>query len=248
MHRIPLKLGPNGEPPATVKERYRYGDLGSEPISSLAISPSGQWLVATQGMTVYCSKPHDMHSHFTHYISPKPLTCLAFHPFEELFATGDSDGMIRLWYCLNPSAAPNQKRSGTRKFSLKAPTTTLHWHAHAVSGLSFTPNGAYLLSGGEEAVLVLWQLQTGHREFVPRVGAPIEHVTICPASLTTEQGYLLSLVDGSMSFVDSGSLNVTKTFTQVKRSSSTYNSRLPRAGQTTYAEVFTSSSSSVPQI
>lgn len=163
-----------------------------------------------------------MHSHFTHYISPKPLTCLAFHPFEELFATGDSEGMIRLWYCLDPSAAPNQKRGGPRRFSLKAPTTTLHWHAHAVSGLTFTPNGAYLLSGGEEAVLVLWQLQTGHREFVPRLGAPIEHVTICPASLTTEQGYLLSLVDGSMSFVDSGSLNVTKTFTQVKRSISTY--------------------------
>lgn len=221
VHRVPLKLGPNGESPPAIKERYRYGDLGSEPISSLALSPSGQWLVAIQGSTVYCSNPRDMFTHFTHYVSPNSLTCLAFHPHDELFATGDSEGQIRLWYCLNPSAAPYHGRAGGRKRVLKAPTaptTVLHWHAHAVGDLSFTPNGAYLLSGGEEAVLVVWQLHTGHKEFIPRIGAPIERVTVSPGSGATEQGYLLSLTDGSMAFINSGSLSVTKTFSRVKNS------------------------------
>lgn len=49
----------------------------------------------------------------------------------------------------------------------------LHWHAHAVGDLSFSTDGTYLLSGGEEAVLVLWQLPKETKHFRPRLGAPI---------------------------------------------------------------------------
>ena len=52
-------------------------------------------------------------------------------------------------------------------------TTTLHWHAHAVTALALSPDGRYLFSGGEEGVLVIWQLATGIKAFVPRLGAPI---------------------------------------------------------------------------
>jgi hypothetical protein len=37
---------------------------------------------------------------------------------------------------------------------------------------------AGLLSGGREAVLVLWQLHSGHQEYVPRLGAEIEALTV----------------------------------------------------------------------
>ncbi|KAI0719988.1 WD40 repeat-like protein [Cerioporus squamosus] len=159
--------------------------------AGLAVSPSGAWLVAIAGHKAY------------------RLTCLAFHPSEEYFATGDGSGCIRLWYCLNESATV--KTPGVEK---TAQTTTLHWHAHAVSSLAFTANGAYLLSGGEEAVLVIWQLHSGKKEFVPRVGSPIVHVALL--STAGEEEYLLTLADASFVFVRASSLKISRSIARIK--------------------------------
>jgi NET1-associated nuclear protein 1 (U3 small nucleolar RNA-associated protein 17) len=54
--------------------------------------------------------------------------------------------------------------------------TTLQWHAAAVGAITFSSDGNYLLSGGVEAVLVLWSLVSGGtaaKQFLPRLGAPI---------------------------------------------------------------------------
>ena len=174
----------------------------------LAFSPSGSWLVAVGGHKAYVAKVADLKNGFTKFVSPDKLTCLAFHPSEEYFATGDTRGVVRLWYCLN-DAIPK----GVTGVEKKAPTTTLHWHAHAVSSVAFTSNGAYLLSGGEEAVLVIWQLHTGRKEFVPRVGAPITSITV---SKSAEEKYLLGLADASFVFVRSGTLRLSKTIARVK--------------------------------
>ena len=40
--------------------------------------------------------------------------------------------------------------------------TTVHWHAHAVGALCFSLDGKFLLSGGQEAVLVRPQQQLLH--------------------------------------------------------------------------------------
>jgi len=37
--------------------------------------------------------------------------------------------------------------------------------------------GSYLLSGGHECVLVKWHVESKYRDFLPRLGAPISHVT-----------------------------------------------------------------------
>jgi NET1-associated nuclear protein 1 (U3 small nucleolar RNA-associated protein 17) len=147
---------------------------------------------------------------FTKYVSPERLTCLAFHPIEEYFATGDDKGVIRLWYCLNDELAVNVK--GVEK---KTQTSSMHWHAHAVSTLAFTTNGAYLLSGGEEAVLVIWQLHTGRKEFVPRLGSAIS--TVCVArSKTGEEEYLVGLADATYVFVNAGGLKISRSYSRVK--------------------------------
>jgi NET1-associated nuclear protein 1 (U3 small nucleolar RNA-associated protein 17) len=140
------------------------------------------------------------------------LICLAFHPSEEYFATGDAKGNIRLWYCLNDQSV--RKAIGVEK---RAQTTTLHWHAHIVSSIAFTPNGAYLLSGGEEAVLVIWQLQSGKKEFVPRVGAAISTLAVCRAN-DREEEYLLGLADASYVFIGAGSMKISRTFSGIKLS------------------------------
>lgn len=177
--------------------------------TGLTISPSGSWLVVTAGHKVYVATVSDLKSGFTKFVSPERLTCLAFHPVEEYFATGDAKGCIRLWYCLN-----DQLPTKVRGVEKKAPTTTLHWHAHAVSSIAFTSNGAYLLSGGEEAVLVIWQLHTGRKEFVPRVGSPINTVALWRNGDVEE--YLLGLADATYLYVSSATLKVVKSVSRIK--------------------------------
>lgn len=178
--------------------------------TGLAVSPSGMWLVATGGPKAYVCATASLGSGFTKFVSNETLTCLAFHPSEEYFATGDQKGQIRLWYCLNSAQVPAQAQGEKR-----AQTTTLHWHAHAVSSIAFTANGSYLLSGGEEAVLVIWQLHTGKREFVPRVGAPIATIAVA-SHQSAEEEYLLGLADGTLAFVASGTLRMSRSFSRIK--------------------------------
>ncbi|KAF9567008.1 WD40 repeat-like protein [Agrocybe pediades] len=178
--------------------------------SGLAVSPNGAWLVATAAHTVYVAKTAALSAGFTKYVSPERLNCLAFHPSEEYFATGDDKGIIRLWYCLNDNLAV-----GVRNVEKRTQTRSFHWHAHAVSSIAFTSNGAYILSGGEESVLVIWQLQTGKKEFIPRLGAPISTISIY-RSRNGEEEYLAGLADASYTFVSSSTLKVTKSFSRIK--------------------------------
>lgn len=48
-----------------------------------------------------------------------------------------------------------------------------HWHAHSVLALAFSGDGRLLFSGGEENVLVVWDLVKSSKSFLPRLGAPV---------------------------------------------------------------------------
>lgn len=179
--------------------------------TGLALSENGSWLVATAGHKVYVAATSSLQDGFVKYVSPERLTCLAFHPYEEYFATGDSKGVVRLWYCLNEQIAVQMKAAGVEK---KSQTSAFHWHAHAVSSLSFSGDGGHLFSGGEEAVLVVWQLQTGRKEFVPRVGAPIK--TISTLQVEDGEEALLSLADATNVFVKTASRKILRSFSKIK--------------------------------
>ncbi len=176
----------------------------------LAVSAGGSWLVAIGGHKAYVASTLNLKAGFVKFVSPEALTCLALHPTEEYFATGDEKGNIRLWYCLNDAIAVSRAEVEKR-----APTSTLHWHAHALSALTFTPNGAYLLSGGEESVLVIWQIHSGKKEFVPRVGAPIDSVAVSRTQ-NGEEDYLLRLADASLVFIGSAKLKITRSYSGIK--------------------------------
>ena len=45
--------------------------------------------------------------------------------------------------------------------------------------------GSNMLSGGHEGVLVMWQYKTHHQEFLPRLGAPINHLAVSPDDFLT---------------------------------------------------------------
>ena len=73
----------------------------------------------------------------------------------------------------------------------KPTKTVLHWHALPVLSLCFTEEGSFLLSGGHECVLVKWIYKTGHKDFKPRLGAPINKIS-CSKDNTM---YAISHVD-----------------------------------------------------
>lgn len=182
--------------------------------TGLALSPSGDWLVAIGSNTSYIAATSALQSGFTKFVSPDHLTCLAFHPTEEYYATGDSKGCVRLWYCIGQN--PQIETFGLEK---KSQTSLFHWHAHAVASIAFTSNGSYLLSGGEESVLVIWQVHTGRKEFVPRVGAAINSITVLREGDGPEE-YLLGLIDATYLFINPASLKVSRTVSQIKLGSS----------------------------
>lgn len=103
----------------------------------------------------------------THMITENiNFTCVAFHPLDAVVATGDSLGRIMLWHNIT-SANPFK--------------SVLTWHAQAVGDLAYSPSGSHLYSGGEEKVLVKWNLvgvHSGEKSFLPRLGSPIKYVLV----------------------------------------------------------------------
>eukprot|EP00762_Andalucia_godoyi_P001337 ANDGO_04809.mRNA.1 U3 small nucleolar RNA-associated protein 17 len=111
------------------------------------------------------------------------VSSFAVAPDGSCVALGDLTGRIRLIYL------PSKRM------------TLLHWHAHKVAALQFTLDSGYLLSAGEEAVLVLWQLESNSKVFMPRLGAPICGVSISP----NMEFYAVVCADNSVRLVNAAS-------------------------------------------
>ncbi|XP_053374585.1 WD repeat-containing protein 75-like [Mercenaria mercenaria] len=90
------------------------------------------------------------------------FTCVIGHPNGQCVATGCKDGKIYLWYNFLQED--------------KAVKSVLHWHSLPVRDLCYTQEGSYLLSGGHECVLVKWHHDSGYKDYLPRLGAPLNHI------------------------------------------------------------------------
>jgi NET1-associated nuclear protein 1 (U3 small nucleolar RNA-associated protein 17) len=112
-----------------------YG-VGTYVDGSLCLSPRGDMLAFIGDETVVLV---DFATQVIkrHKVKIQAPTCLAFHPQEACLAVGDISGSITLFW--------PQKAGKTNAIS-----STLHWHSHAVKALTFSRDGAYLLSGGSE--------------------------------------------------------------------------------------------------
>ena len=210
------------------------GKLSNTP-TSLIISPKYTYLVALSNNKAHTYRlPTTIH-HETwkptcvKFVSDQNFTCGAFAPErviagrsdEEWFATGDVKGVIRLWHGLTSAfkqidfaAAAQSGTSDPAKVhpetEKRLPTTSLHWHAHAVGAIAFTPSGAQLLSVGEESVLVQWHLASGKKEYIPRLGGrPIISLAVKAGSRGVEEEYWMKLVDGGVVRVGAASGQVT---------------------------------------
>ena len=104
----------------------------------------------------------------------RDLACVGCHPDGSFVATADNRGEIFMWHNLRGGGEAGEKKEGGGGGG--GPVCgkgSMHWHAQAVACLAATLDGGYLLSAGHEGVLVMWQLETGYRQFLPRLGGSI---------------------------------------------------------------------------
>ncbi|XP_074659622.1 WD repeat-containing protein 75-like [Tubulanus polymorphus] len=99
------------------------------------------------------------------------MSCVACHPSDSCIATGCDDGIILLWWHFSRSE--------------RVVKSIYQWHALPVGDIQFTVEGSYMMSGGQESVLVKWQHNASSndkhsRQFLPRLGAPVCYVTTSP--------------------------------------------------------------------
>ena len=70
----------------------------------------------------------------------------------------------------------------------------LHWHRDAVGSVKWSADGNYVISGGNETVLIIWQLDTGKKQILPHLSASIEGVVVSPLG----SSYAIRLADNSL--------------------------------------------------
>ena len=106
-------------------------------------------------------------------------------------AIGLEDGMIRVFY---DAAATDDKQ---KHHHITPTNTKLHWHRHAVGSVGWASDGNYVISGGRETVLVLWQLDTNTQTKIPHLTSAIESIAISPRGVS----YSIRLADNSVMII-----------------------------------------------
>jgi len=71
------------------------------------------------------------------------------------------------------------------------------------------------MSGGEEAVLVIWQLETRKKSFIPRLGSPIQSISINNSNTL----FATYLEDSTIHVITSSDMNIKQTFSGIKMAS-----------------------------
>lgn len=111
-------------------------------------------------------------------------------------AVGNAEGQIHLYSNLTAifTSTPDVARI--------PPPQILHWHRDSVSALKFSHDGNYLISGGKETVLVLWQLETGKQQFLPHLTSEVERIVVAPNGTQ----YALQMGDNSIMVISTTEL------------------------------------------
>jgi NET1-associated nuclear protein 1 (U3 small nucleolar RNA-associated protein 17) len=110
-------------------------------------------------------------------------------------AVGEETGVILLFEDILASfaAIEKSKKEWTDNAESFRPKR-LHWHRDAVGSVKWSLDGNYIISGGDETVLTMWQLATGQQQHLPHLSAAIENIVVSP----TGSAYALTLANNSV--------------------------------------------------
>lgn len=199
----------------------------SEQINAIQVAYGGRVVVACDGPHVFLGttakvnleKPES--TQYTWREATLPVSATCFHLQEAStqrgqssevkglkgsetidIALGESNGSILIHQdILNTLFGKNsEKKSSPRR---------LHWHRGSVNTVKWSKDGNYVLSGGNESVLVLWQLDTGRKQFLPHLSSPILNVVISPEG----NSYVVQLADNSVMVMSARELQPSATIT-----------------------------------
>ncbi|KAL5118023.1 NET1-associated nuclear protein 1 [Pleosporales sp. CAS-2024a] len=122
-------------------------------------------------------------------------------------AVGDEEGVILLFEDILATFTAIEKsqkgsKSGTDDAESLRPKK-LHWHRSAVGAVAWSLDGNYLISGGDETVLTIWQLATGKPQHLPHLTAAIENIVVSPSG----SSYALALSNNSVIVISTSELD-----------------------------------------
>jgi NET1-associated nuclear protein 1 (U3 small nucleolar RNA-associated protein 17) len=159
----------------------------------------------------------------------KAITCVSISPDGAKLAAGDNTGRIIIWHDVSATLAARtlelqqQQAAGTVASGgggantidsddeeeamdlIEPPAATVHWHAHPVGAVAFSIDGTYLLSGGQEAVLVIWDVASGRRAYLPRLGGGIIGISVCPSDPSR---YAIRQSDNTLRIINAAAMTV----------------------------------------
>lgn len=117
---------------------------------------------------------------------------------------GGQKGSIHIYEDLLRKLIKRDHRAG-KGSSLDVIPRRLHWHRNAVHSVKWSADGNYVISGGQETTLVLWQLETERRQYLPHLGAAVESIVVSPFG----SSYGIRLADNSAMILSTSELQPT---------------------------------------
>lgn len=188
-------------------QSFFHYELTKEDVK-LKISQQFNLLAISQEHRIYITNLNTWKSNRLISAYKNIITCLEFHPEEEMIATGDETGKIYLW----------------RQLFQNLPLTDLyHWHHTRVNSIEFSESGSTMLSSGNESVLVKWALNKRHdKVFFPRLPGNGVCISVSPTNsqtaITLEDNSILIIGDDNLientlqlsSIVNTGKTNLKK--------------------------------------
>jgi NET1-associated nuclear protein 1 (U3 small nucleolar RNA-associated protein 17) len=124
-------------------------------LRAMAASPSGRFLAAPDKFSLWLwAAGEDGERRPVNFHHVRQYTCCAFDAADSTLAAGDVSGRILVWHNFQKALKAGGSSSNSGGSGGQPACTTLHWHANPVGCLAFSPDGASLMSGGAEAVLV----------------------------------------------------------------------------------------------
>jgi WD40 repeat protein/DNA-binding SARP family transcriptional activator/energy-coupling factor transporter ATP-binding protein EcfA2 len=167
----------SGEPEAIL-------DIKSGPLWAVAFSPNGKYLATSHadGSVRVWDVPSEQTAAKVLFEMPEQGGLITFSPDGERLATGGLDGAVHVWELIqgqevlslpvvsnNLAFSPDGRRLATEAqdrviiwdASSGEELITLCCHEFLIRGVVFSPDGAFLATGGQEGIAKVWDTGTG---------------------------------------------------------------------------------------
>gem|GEM_PF-1053722 len=157
-----------------------------EMVTALDWSPDGEYLAVAAGNAVYLFKlaPRADSLERLAKLGMGSLTpSLKFSPQGDLLAAGSKDGHLHVWSMSSLKTAGSQE--------VREAKLAVEAHKKGVNWVAFSPNESLLASAGNDAMVRLWDLETGQQ-----VSSIIGGTYVIPCVSFTRDGAYLAIANG----------------------------------------------------